>query len=71
MPDRSHPNLRQKLKNIVALAYDSLHAELKARLLVDRANADEFGVRFRALTYHAPTLARSKGKKTSSTPRRP
>ena len=37
---------RQKLKNIVALAYDSLHAELKARFLVDRANAGEFGVRF-------------------------
>ena len=44
--DKTQEDARQKLKNIVALAYDSLHAELKARFLVDRANAGEFGVRF-------------------------
>jgi hypothetical protein len=44
--DTTQEDARQKLKNIVALAYDSLHAELKARFLVDRANAGEFGVRF-------------------------
>ena len=55
---------RQKLKNIVALAYDSLHAELKARFLVDRANAGEFGVRFheydsaQTSTMYAATHAR-------------
>ena len=42
--DKTQEDARQKLKNIVALAYDSLHAELKARFLVDRANAGEFGV---------------------------
>ena len=44
--DKTQEDARQKLKNIVALAYDSLHAELKARFLVDRANAGEYGVRF-------------------------
>jgi hypothetical protein len=30
----------------VAVAYDSLHGELKARFIVSRSNAGEFGVRF-------------------------
>ena len=70
MPDRSHPNLRQKLKNIGALAYDSLHAELKVRLLGDRANAGEFWVRFRALTCHAPARA-LQGKRRPAHPADP
>ena len=44
--DRTQENARQKLRDIVALAYDSLHDELKARFIVDRSNAGEFGVRF-------------------------
>jgi hypothetical protein len=62
--DKTQEDARQKLKNIVALAYDSLHAELKARFLVDRANAGEFGVRFheydsaQTSTMYAATHAR-------------
>jgi hypothetical protein len=44
--DRTQENSRQKLRDIVALAYDSLHNELKARFIVDRSNAGELGVRF-------------------------
>jgi hypothetical protein len=44
--DRTQENARQKLRDIVALAYDSLHDELKARFIVSRSNAGEFGVRF-------------------------
>ena len=44
--DRTQENARQKLRDIVTLAYDSLHAELKARFIVDRSNTGEFGVRF-------------------------
>jgi hypothetical protein len=44
--DRTQENARQKLRDIVALAYDSLHDELKARFVVSRSNAGEFGVRF-------------------------
>ena len=44
--DRTQENARQKLRDIVALAYDSLHDELKARFIVDRSNAGELGVRF-------------------------
>jgi hypothetical protein len=44
--DRTQENGRQKLRDIVALAYDSLHDELKARFIVDRPNTGEFGVRF-------------------------
>ena len=44
--DRTQENARQKLRDIVALAYDSLHEELKARFIVSRSNAGEFGVRF-------------------------
>ena len=62
--DKTQEDARQKLKNIVALAYDSLHAELKARFLVDCANAGEFGVRFheydfaQTSTMYAATHAR-------------
>jgi hypothetical protein len=62
--DKTQEAARQKLKNIVALAYDSLHAELKARFLVERANAGEFGVRFheydsaQTSTMYAATHAR-------------
>ena len=35
-----------KTMSFVALAYDSLHDELKARFIVDRSNAGGFGVRF-------------------------
>ena len=62
--DKTQEDARQKLKNIVALAYDSLHAELKARFLVDRTNASEFGVRFheydsaQTSTMYAATHAR-------------
>jgi hypothetical protein len=62
--DKTQEDARQKLKNIVALAYDSLHAELKTRFLVDRANAGEFGVRFyeydsaQTSTMYAATHAR-------------
>jgi hypothetical protein len=44
--DRTQENARQKLRDIVALALDSLHEELKARFIVSRLNAGEFGVRF-------------------------
>ena len=44
--DRTQENARQKLRDIVALAYDSLHEGLKARFIVSRSNAGEFGVRF-------------------------
>ena len=44
--DRTQEDARQKLRDIVALAYDSLHDELKARFIVSRSNAGEFGVRF-------------------------
>jgi hypothetical protein len=44
--DRTQENARQKLRDIVALAYDSLHNELKARFIVARSNAGELGVRF-------------------------
>lgn len=44
--DRTQENARQKLRDIVALAYDSLHEELKARFIVSRSNAGEFGVCF-------------------------
>jgi hypothetical protein len=44
--DRTQENARQKLRDIVALAYDSVHDELKARFIVDRSNAGELGVRF-------------------------
>ena len=37
---------RQKLSGIVAVAYDSLDEVLKERLVVDRANAGEFSVRY-------------------------
>ncbi len=46
MVDKFQEDARPKLKNITVLAYDSLHPELKERLLVSRANSDEFGVRF-------------------------
>jgi hypothetical protein len=51
--DRTQENARQKLRDIVALAYDSLHDELKARFIVDRANAGEFGVRFHDYDHRA------------------
>lgn len=44
--DKTQEDARQKLRNIVSLAYDSLRNELKARFIVSRANAGEFGVRF-------------------------
>ena len=44
--DKTQEDARQKLKNIIVLAYDSLHPELKDRFVVSRANAGEFGVRF-------------------------
>ena len=44
--DRTQENARQKLRDIVAVAYDSLHDELKARFILDRSNTGEFGVRF-------------------------
>ena len=44
--DKMQEDARQKLRDIVALAYDSLHPELKARFVVDRASVGQFGVRF-------------------------
>lgn len=66
LPEKSETtqSLEILLKNIVALAYDSLHAELKASFLVDRTNASEFGVRFheydsaQTSTMYAATHAR-------------
>ena len=43
--DKTQLDAQQKLKNITSLAYDSLHSDLKARFVVSRANAGEFGVR--------------------------
>jgi hypothetical protein len=40
--DKTQEDARQKLRNIVALAYDSLHSELKTRFIVDRSNAGQF-----------------------------
>jgi hypothetical protein len=63
--DRTQENARQKLRDILALASDSLHSELKARFLVERSNAGEFGVRFheyeaaQTSTLFAGTHARS------------
>ena len=44
--DKTQEDARQKLRNIVAVAYGSLDADLKARFVVNRSNAGEFGVRF-------------------------
>jgi hypothetical protein len=44
--DKTQEDARQKLRNIVALGYDSLMSELKARFIVDRSNASQFSVRF-------------------------
>ena len=39
--DRTQENAQQKLRDIVALAYGSLHSELKARFTVSRSNAGD------------------------------